>query len=56
MDKLRLGALALLSVVVAGPAMAEDITVAAAGPMAPGAACWTSATEARCPAPGEARK
>jgi branched-chain amino acid transport system substrate-binding protein len=40
MDKLRLGALALLSVVVAGPAMAEDITVAAAGPMTGGQATF----------------
>jgi branched-chain amino acid transport system substrate-binding protein len=40
MDKLRLGALALLSVVIAGPAMAQDITVAAAGPMTGGQATF----------------
>jgi branched-chain amino acid transport system substrate-binding protein len=40
MNKLRLGALALLSVFLAGPAMADDIVVAAAGPMTGGQATF----------------
>ena len=40
MNKLRLGALALLSALLAGPAMADDIVVAAAGPMTGGQATF----------------